>query len=168
MHRQGHHARAKHSRHNEACRNRIYAEIRSQSKDMPPEEQRLAAKDQKEPKRKEVSPEAAQPETPPLTERDVSPMEETGDHEGMEHQDIQDVDASGMEEEADVPFQDSTDFYQEVDEAMEETEHGSEMVAMMDVLQTLGVDVEDANRFCSKAARTAKCVSDPSLIEWYW
>ena len=85
----------------------------------------------------------------------------------MEHQDIEDVDASGMKEEVEVPFQDTTDFYQEVDEAMEETDHGNEMVAMMDVLQTLGVDVEDATRFCSKAVRAAKCLSDPSFIEAY-
>ena len=173
MHRQGQHARAKHSRHNETCRNRIYAEIRSTQNLQPEEEQRLAAKAQKEPKRKEAIPEDAQPDTPKATKQpgvqDASPMEETGDHEAMEHQEVRDVDASEMEEldNADVQFQDSTEFSQEVDDAMEDTDHETEMVAMMDVLQTLGVDVEDANRFCSKAVRAARCLSDPSFVEVY-
>ena len=67
--------------------------------------------------------------------------------------------------------EDTAEFYQEVDEAMTETaddNHDTEMVAMMDILQTLGVDVEDANRFCAKAVRTAaQHANEPSFVEAY-
>lgn len=90
-------------------------------------------------------------------------MEEIGDLEAMDRYELPDIDDPGMTE-------DTNDFHREVDEAMGDHANLSgdtEMVAMMDVLQTLGVDVEDANRCCARAVRTAQNMGAPSFIEAY-
>ena len=64
--------------------------------------------------------------------------------------------------------EDSSDLHHEVDTDMNDgtTEHAdTEMMAIMDVLQTLGVDVEDANRFAAKVIRTSQHPPDPSFVD---
>ena len=43
-------------------------------------------------------------------------------------------------------------------------DNDTEMVAMMNTLQTLGVDVHEANKFCANAMHAA---ASPSFIEAY-
>ena len=62
---------------------------------------------------------------------------------------------------------DTTECSREVDEAMHEEHDDTEMVAIMDVLQTLGVDVEEANRFSAKVVRTAQGTNQPTFVEAY-
>ena len=171
LHRQGLHSRAKHSRHSEECRNRIYHKIKTNTQNMQPEdERRLEIKTkQKEPKHDETLPKTVSPETPKNVEdthRDAS-MEANADLEDHDPDNLRDIDNHAMGDEDN----DTTEFDREVDEDMEPNVGeavDTEMAAMMDVLQTLGVDVEDANRFCAKAVRTASQQGvDPSLVEAY-
>ena len=43
----------------------------------------------------------------------------------------------------------------------------NEMVAMMDILQTLGVEPEDANRFSSRIMKISHQPLNPSFVEMY-
>ena len=68
LHRQGLHARARHSRHNEACRTRIYNEVRANTRNMQPDEERrleVKTKPPKEPNHDEAQLEEVHPATPP-------------------------------------------------------------------------------------------------------
>ena len=72
-----------------------------------------------------------------------------------------------------IDLDDTNDFYQEVndddiEDKVEPDDH--EMVAMMDVLQTLGVEPEDANRFSSRIMRISSQPLNPSFVEnvWMW
>ena len=160
LHRQGLHARARHARHNEDCRSRIYQEIRTSSKDIQPEEERrlvVKPKPTKEPKHDEEVPDAAA-ETP----RDLgdAAMDEATVNEANEHMGVESQTADN----------DTTEFFQEVDDAMAEEAEDSpdtEMAAMLDVLQTLGVDVEDANRFCVRVIHTSRRATNPTFVEAY-
>ena len=61
------------------------------------------------------------------------------------------------------------EFHKEVDEAMDENdpdEHDSEMIAIMDILQTLGMDVAEANRFSAKVVR-AQAEASATFFEAY-
>ena len=65
---------------------------------------------------------------------------------------------------------DDTILYQEVndddmEDKVEPDDH--EMVAMMDILQTLGVEPEDANRFSSRIMRISNQPLNPSFVEMY-
>ena len=76
---------------------------------------------------------------------------------------------------ADMP--DSTDFYTEVDEADGSMDGFSpaavddsddhEMIALMDILQTLGVGPEEANRFSAKIMRISAQPLNPTVVEMY-
>ena len=120
----------------------------------------------KGPKPEEPLPEVLTPDTPKggvEATPDDEHMDATGDEAIVDHEDLPDVEDSGM-------VDNTTDFYLEVDEAMNGEEDMSEdtsMVAMMDVLQTLGVDVSDANKFSARAVRVARRASDPSFVEAY-
>ena len=163
------HVRARHSRHNEACRTRIYNEIKAKAKDLQPEEERrleTKTKLSKEPKPEEPLPEVSTPDTPKGDIENLhldEDMDATGDEVIVDHEDLPDVEDSGM-------IDNTTDFYREVDEAMdgeEEMHEDTTMTAMMDVLQTLGVDVSDANKFSARAVRVARKASNPSFVEAY-
>ena len=164
LHRQGLHARARHARHNEVCRSRIYHEIRGASQNLQPEDElRLEAKPKplKEPKHDKPLP----PETPRDLGDDIAqPLDE-----GMEEMPPLMTDHDDEHMNSEVAGGQTGDFHREVDDAMVETEDSqdTEMVSMLDVLQTLGVDIEDANRFCAKAVRTARKLTDPTFIEAY-
>ena len=74
---------------------------------------------------------------------------------------------------------DTSEFYKEVDEAdnlMESSEFSDghvdesedhEMVALMDILQTLGVGPEEANRYSSKIMRISSQPLNPTFVEMY-
>ena len=75
---------------------------------------------------------------------------------------------------------DTSEFYKEVDEAddnlMESSEFSDgqvdesedhEMVALMDILQTLGVGPEEANRYSSKIMRISSQLLNPTFVEMY-
>ena len=84
------------------------------------------------------------------------------DAEVGEMGELPNVDDSDMQD-------DTVEFYKEVDEAMAENEvddHDSEMVAIMDILQTLGVDVAEANRFSAKVVR-AQAEASATFVEAY-
>ena len=49
----------------------------------------------------------------------------------------------------------------------EQVAEDHEMVAMMDVLQTLGVEPDDANRFSAKIMRIRNQPINPSFVEMY-
>ena len=89
-------------------------------------------------------------------------MDATGDDAIADHEDLPDVEDSTM-------VDDTTDFYREVDDSMvgEDGNEDTSMVAMMDVLQSLGVDVGDANKFSAREVRKARKASDPSFVEAY-
>ncbi|MCP2504710.1 MAG: hypothetical protein NLN65_05400, partial [Candidatus Poseidoniaceae archaeon] len=63
---------------------------------------------------------------------------------------------------------DTTDFFKEVDDSMEEqVADDHEMIALMDVLQTLGVEPDDANRFSAKIMRISNQPINPTFVEMY-
>ena len=67
-----------------------------------------------------------------------------------------------------IDLDDTKDFYKEVDDddvddKVEPVDH--EMVAMMDILQTLGVEPEDANRFSSRIMRISNQPLNPSGVK---
>ena len=162
LHRQGLHARARHSRHNEVCRSRMYQEIRANSRVIDPDDEKRL-----EIKRKPIDePKTDEPasETPrDLGNRDDTAMDEAPE-ENVGHGEPNTVDDAGMYDNNDY---DTTEFYQEVDDAMAEESGDTEMMAIMDVLQTLGVDVGEANRFSAKVIRTAQGTSHPTFVEAY-
>ena len=162
LHRQGLHARARHSRHNEVCRSRMYQEIRANSRAIDPDDERRF-----EIKRKPIDePKTDEPacETPrDLGNRDDTAMDEAPE-ENVGHGEPNTVDDAGMDDNNDY---DTTECYQEVDDAMAEESGDTEMMAIMDVLQTLGVDVGEANRFSAKVIRTAQGTSHPTFVEAY-
>ena len=59
------------------------------------------------------------------------------------------------------------------DEAMEmpnlidDVDDDHEMISMMDILQTLGVEAEEANRFSSKIMRISAQPLNPTFVEMY-
>ena len=162
LHRQGLHARAKHSRHNEACRSRMYQEVLARDKTVSAEEEQRLEVKKKPPKEPKID-EPPTPETPREPKANA-PVQ------GDSNMDAQDVEADNLPDIDDSDMGgDTTEFYKEVDEAMEENDNGdddhdTEMVAMMDILQTLGVDVQEANKFCAKAMHAA---ASPSFVEAY-
>ena len=159
LHRQGLHARAKHSRHNEVCRSRIYQEIRANLRTVDPEdEKRLEVKRKPTP---EPKADEAVPETPRGLEEPAH--DDAAMDEAVLGGDV-DLDDAGMDQ---ADNADTSGFYREVDDAMAEDNADTEMMAIMDVLQTLGVDVEDANRFSAKVIRAARGDSHPTFVEAY-
>lgn len=71
---------------------------------------------------------------------------------------------------------DTTEFYREVDDAfMESTDNGgedfdsddNEHVALMGVLQTLGVEPLEANRFSAQVMRISQQPLNPTFVEMY-
>ena len=173
LHRQGLHARAKHLRHDEECRTRVYRAIKAakgnvgeeEEKRLRTEEPRTKASETKnEPKPEEH---VEVPETPRGNSMDMSMADDVELPEGS-----RDIDDMHM---AEMP--DSTDFYKDVDEANDEAmevpnliddiDDDHEMVAMMDILQTLGVEPEDANRFSSKILRIGAQPINPTFVEVY-
>ena len=151
LHKQGQHSRAKHMRHDEVCRSRIYLAVKEARGNQGEEEDKRL--ESRLPKKHEPKP--IEPETP----RDL-PMEV----EDVEPNDLPDI---GGEVEP-MDRDDTTDFFREVDEAMEEpVGEDHEMIAMMDVLQTLGVEPDDANRFSAKIMRISNQPMNPTFVEMY-
>ena len=173
----GHHLRAKQLRHSLICRKRIYKAIRDAGGD-PRDVEVQQPKAVAEPKPKEViedpSEQGKTPVTPrgdeimlddlPMPERPADPLDHTENEDDVAEVfgDFNDDGANNDESMADVD--DTHDFHREVDAADEEMDRDHEMVAMMDVLQTLGVDVEAACRFSSDVIRTAQ---RPTVTEVY-
>ena len=175
LHRQGLHARAKHARHDEACRSRIYKAIKDKKGLVGEEEEKRLEPKAKSPKQvDEPKPEKAPPavpETPTDVPMELAPAEDfevSGDIGGG------DLHMADME--------DTTDFHKEVDAAddayMDQLNHedknddgdGSgdhEMIALMDLLQTLGVGPEEANRFSAKVMRISAQPLHPTFVEMY-
>ena len=159
LHQQGLHARAKLIRHDEACRSRIYRAIRAAKGVITEEEEKhLQARDKSSTARNEPNTEA--PAEAPITPKDDS-------MDADPSRDIELSDQAGDMGGGDLHMADVDDtyeFYREVDAADEELmgnpessdgfvdESGDhEMVALMDILQTLGVSAEEANRYSSKS-----------------
>ena len=158
LHRQGLHARAKHLRHDEACRSRIYLAVKELKGNSGEEEdKRLEVRRPKnchEPKNNIV------PEAP----KDPSMEVEIPDDDELAGT----PDIGGGDDPIDLD--DTNDFDQEVnDDDMEDKvePEDHEMVAMMDILQTLGVEPEDANRFSSRIMRISSQPLNPSFVEMY-
>ena len=173
LHRQGLHVRAKNFRHDEACRSRIYRATRAAKGVVTEdEEKRLQARDKPSKDRNEPKPEA--PAEVPETPKDVS-MDDGRDIELPDQAgDIGDGDRHMAD------MGDTYEFYKEVDVADEELmgdpepsdgvvdgldDH--EMVALMDILQTLGVGPEEANRYSSKIMRIRSQPLNPTFVEMY-
>ena len=172
LHRQGLHARAKHLRHDEACRSRIYRAVRAAKGVVTEDEEKsLKVKDKPSKVRNEPNPEA--PVEVPETPRDVS-------MDTSSSRDIELPDQSGDIGGGDLHMADMDDtyeFYKEVDEDFmgdpepsdgyvdESEDH--EMIALMDVLQTLGVGPEEANRYSSKIMRISSQPLNPTFVEMY-
>ena len=69
-----------------------------------------------------------------------------------------------------IDLDDTSDFYEEVDDDDMEDKvepEDNEMVAMIDILQTLGVEPEDANRFSSRIMKISHQPLNPSFVEMY-
>ena len=117
------------------CRSRVYQEIRANSKVVDPDDEKRL-----EVKRKPID-EPKLDEPTPQTPQDLGNDADAAMDEEIHgnHGDLGDnVDDTGMDNDND---HDTTEFYREVDDAMAEESDDIEMVAFMDVLQTLGVDV---------------------------
>ena len=173
LHRQGLHGRAKELRHDEACRSRIYRAIRA-AKDVvtEDEEKLLRARDKPSKDKNEPKPEA--PVEVPETPKDVSMSD---------GRDIELSDQAGDIGDGDLHMADMEDtynFHDEVDAADEEpmgdlepsdgVVDGSddhEMIALMDILQTLGVGPMEANRYSSKIMRISSQPLNPTFVEMY-
>ena len=154
LHRQGHHSRAKHLRHDEACRSRIYLAVKELKGTTDGDDERKLESRLPKPKRNE--PKQVEPETP----RDL-PME-------VEELEQDDLPTIGGDEAEPMDRDDTTDFFKEVDAAMEEPMgEDHEMIAMMDVLQTLGVEPDEANRFSAKIMRISNQPMNPTFVEMY-
>ena len=158
FHRQGLHSRAKHLRHDEACRSRIYLAIKEIRGNQTEEENRkLEVRPAKTNEPKPI-PEQETPTTP------TGPSMEVEDFDTAGNQDI-----GGGDVEIKDDF-DTTDFHNEVDASMDDDaahESDHEMIAMMDILQTLGVEPEEANRFSSRVMRISKQPLNPTFVEMY-
>ena len=167
FHRRGSHARAKRSRHTPACRERIYQAVREALKDATPEEERRLRGKLKlhdEPKHAEVP--ADVPADVPATPRMDAP-EDDDMEAGEQDIDIKDAPIPDIgDENMDEGVDDEPDAEHEMDHDELDAEN-FEMTAMMDVLQTLGVDPQEANRFCVKAIHSANMPVDPNFIEVY-
>ena len=173
LHKQGLHARAKHLRHSEECRSRIYRAIKAEKGQVGEEEdKRLEVKhkpkplkEPDEPKEKVVDP---APDTPVDVPMDMAPAENLDIHND-------DVDIGGDDNGMDM-F-DTTEFHQEVDDAFMENNdvndaidsdgQDHEMTAIMDILQTLGVEAEEANRFSARVMRISSQPLNPTFVEVY-
>ena len=169
LHKQGLNVRAKQLRHSELCRTRIYRAIKAE-KGIPPEEEER--RPEPKPKQKPNEPKEKVPEPVPETPRDA-PM----DQSPAEELEVP-VEAGDIGGSQDVDFmEDTTEFYKEVDNdfmgsADAEVEpdidtDDHEMVALMDILQTLGVEAEEANRFSSRIMRITSQPLNPSFVEMY-
>ena len=66
-----------------------------------------------------------------------------------------------------IDLDDTADFYKEVDADMDDKAEpeDNEMVAIMDILRTLGVEPEDANRFSARIMRVSHQPLHPSFVE---
>ena len=160
LQRQGQHTRAKHLRHDEACRSRIYLAIKElRGNKSEEEDKRLEGRQPKkldEPKQT----------TAHETAKEISM--EIDDHELAENPEIGgDVETGGST----MDLEDTADFYKEVnDSSMDDhvaLEEDHEMIAMMDILQTLGVEPSEANRFSSRIMRISNQPLNPSFVEMY-
>ena len=159
LHRQGQHARAKLIRHDEACRSRIYLAIKALKGNVTEEEEKkLADKRPKPPDepKPELGPEV--PETPKEPAMDIDDDDIAGT-----------PDIGGGNEPIDL--EDTTNFFEEVnddvmaDNVAESEDH--EMIALMDILQTLGVEPAEANRFSSRIMRVSNQPINPTFVEMY-
>ena len=170
-HKQGLHARAKHLRHDEACRSRIYKAIRdARGPGTEEEDKRLEARSKSHKVQDEPKP-VVTPETP----RDASIAMEDAPAVDLElPEEAQDI-GSDLHM-ADV--EDSYEFYKEVDAADDELMDNSqlnddlgsgdhEMVALMDILQTLGVGPVEANRYSARIMRISAKPLNPTFVEMY-
>ena len=101
---------------------------------------------------------------------------ETPKDESMEVEPHGDMDMSANDDLHMADMGDTTNFYEEVNAADDAfmDEHNvdgdsgdHEMVALMDLLQTLGVGVEEANRFSAKVMRISAQPINPSFVEMY-
>ena len=168
LHKQGLHARAKHLRHSEACRSRIYRAIKAErGQSHEEEDKRLevkhkSLKEPNEPKEKAIDPAPDIPvdaptEAAPTGDLDMNTeVEDIGDNH-----DVIDVD-------------DTTEFCKEVDDAIDSNDIGDvpdsedhEMTAIIDILQTLGVDEEEANRSSAWIMRISSQPMNPTFVEVY-
>jgi len=154
LHRQGHHARAKHLRHDEACRSRIYLAVK----------ELRGSQGEDEDKKLEVRlPKKHEPKPIPETPRDAS-MEV----EDLEQDELPNIGGDMDTNNEAIDRDDTTDFFREVDDSMEEqVADDHEMIALMDVLQTLGVEPDDANRFSAKIMRISNQPINPTFVEMY-
>ena len=173
LHRQGLHVRAKHLRHDETCRSRICRAIKAEKGQVSEEEDKRlesrvkSSKQVNEPKT-EIP--LNEPETPKDESMEVAPAEDL-----EVHADAGDIGGGDLN----MPdVDDTTDFYREVDGAEDTPMEGSdpvddddsgdhEMVALMDILQTLGVGPEEANRFSAKIMRISAQTLNPTFVEMY-
>ena len=172
LHKQGLHARAKLSRHSEACRSRIYKSIKDLKVQRDEREDKQLETRTKSPKTSD-EPKTVEPvsNTPKDTPMDAEPTVDLEFHAEVQS-------GGGDLHMADV--EDSTEFYKEVD-AVDDAFMGSgsdnvgddngsgdhEMIALMDVLQTLGVEPEEANRFSAKVMRISSQPTRPTFVEAY-
>ena len=115
----------------------MYQEVLARDKTVSAEEEQRLEVKKKPPKEPKID-EPPTPETPREPKANA-PVQ------GDSNMDAQDVEADNLPDIDDSDMGgDTTEFYKEVDEAMEENDNGdddhdTEMVAMMDILQTLGV-----------------------------
>ena len=157
LHKQGLHTRAKSLRHDEACRTRVYLAIKGSRENLGEEEEKRL--EVRKPKSHDEPKQPAEPETPREQSMDVELPE---DDELAGNPDI-----GGGDDPIDLD--DTADFYKEVDADMDDRAEpeDNEMVAIMDILQTLGVEPEDANRFSARIMRVSHQPLHPSFVEVY-
>ena len=175
LHRQGLHARAKYIRHGEECRQRIYNAIKATTHGNNPElEQRMEPQMRREPNAQNVEtprlephsePKTPLPEPVPVVDDDEAMIEELPVDRAEQNEAM-----AGIGDTSD--WDDTTDFYKEVDNAdaeMQEDAHPNdhEMLAMMDVLQTLGVEPDTANSFAAHIMNVAHKPMRPSCVEFF-
>ena len=163
MHKQGMHARAKHLRRNELCRSRIYRAIRD-AKGQSGEE---------EDKRLEIKHKPLKNHEPNTDPAPATPADLPMDPSALEDPEVP-MEAADIGNNVDVDIEDTTEFYKEIDDTMGDDNNvndfepeENEMIALMDILQTLGVDAEEANRFSAKVMRISSQPLNPTLVEMY-
>ena len=164
LHRHGLHQRAKQQRHSEACRSRIHQAMRDALGELAPDERRrleIKTKPTDEPKDEPIDP----PE-PRRTEPGTPKMDQPNDNSAHDIDD-EHMDANDLEDTPDLGddgmIEDTTDSHVEVDNDSVGADDFA-MTAMLSVLQTLGVDVNVANRFCVDVIHAAR---KPTFIEAY-
>ena len=172
LHRQGLHARAKHLRHDEACRSQNYQNIKAAKSQVGEEEdKRLESKVKSSNQVNEPKPDA--PVEVPVTPKDES-MEAAPAEDLEPSADAGDIGGRDLHM---ADEGDTTEFFREVDGADDafvgepdpvdddSCDHG--MIALMDILQTLGVGPKEANRYRAKIMMTSSQPLNTTFVDMY-